>query len=200
MRFIFFFIVQLTAIISNGQKDLELGDVITDTAFNCSDSLHRKFNDGMFNVPNICDSKNNLEIRLKGFSLPHGTRQLIIFSNKDGKWDAKKYTLSGGSLGTKLTVISFILPGWNDLHVEHICTYILDHLIENRVFLLPDQSQLNHEQNVLDGSRFVLSFKAGKLFRGYSYSNPDNYLEQHPASKEYVYVMEIIKTLRGIFE
>ncbi|TMI88822.1 MAG: hypothetical protein E6H08_17410, partial [Bacteroidetes bacterium] len=91
MRLTFFVIVQLTAMISSGQKNLELGDVITDTTFNCSDSLHRKFSDRMFNVPDICDSKNNLEIRLKGFSFPGGKGELIIFSNKDGKWDAKKY-------------------------------------------------------------------------------------------------------------
>jgi hypothetical protein len=199
MRLIFFVIVQLTAMISSGQKDLELGDVIADTAFNCSDSLHRKFNDRMFDVPDICDSKNNLEIRLKGFSRPGGTRELIIFSNKDGKWDAKKYTTGGGVLGPKLTVISFTLPEWNDVSVEKVCTYILDHLIENHVFLLPDQSELKHEQTILDGSLFILSFKAGKLFRGYSYNNPDSYLEQHPSSNEYVYIKEIIKTLREIF-
>ena len=199
MRLIFFFIVQLTGIISSGQKDLSLGDVITDTAFNCRDSLHRKFSDRMFSVPDICDSKNNLEIRLKGFAFPGGNGELIIFSNKDGKWDVKKYTLSRGSLGQKLTAISFILPEWNDLHVERMCTYFLDHLIENHVFLLPDQSELKHEQNIMDGSLFILSFKVGKLFRGYSYNNPDSYLEQHPNSKEYVYIKEIIKTLREIF-
>jgi hypothetical protein len=103
------------------------------------------------------------------------------------------------STGPKLTVISFTLPEWNNVTVEKVCTYFLDHLIENHVFLLPDQSKLNHELSIMDGALFILSFKSRKLFRGYSYENPDGYLEHYPDSREYVYIKEIIKTLREIF-
>src|SRR5258705_2862659 len=99
MRLLFFFVVQLTAIFTNGQKDLNLGDVITDTAFNCSDSPHRKFSERLFSIPAICDSKNDIEIRLNGSSIR--LTEIIIFSYKDGKWDAKKYINSFGRLGRK---------------------------------------------------------------------------------------------------
>jgi len=198
MRYvIFFFIIQLVALSTNAQ-DLNLGEVRYDSAFNCSNSRLMGF-DKNFNAPDICDSKNDLEIRLKMFVFPHGKSELVILSYKDGAWDAKKYILDRGRLGRKLTTISFIPPDWDTTTVKRTCIDILNCLIEDRIFLLPDQSELKHDMNVMDGIQFVISYKTDKLFRAYSYSNPDNYHEQHPDSREYAHIMEIVKILRGLF-
>src|ERR1700752_907887 len=107
MRYIiFFFIIQFASTTSNGQKELNLGEVSYDSLFNCNDSLRSRLNERLFKIPAICDSKNDIEIRLNEFSRSGGTRQFIIFSYKDGKWDAKKYMNSVGKIGRKQTVIS----------------------------------------------------------------------------------------------
>src|SRR6185503_3102533 len=97
MRYlVFFFIIQFSSTVSNGQKDINLGEVSYDSLFNCNDSLRRGLNERQYGIPNICDSKNDIEIRLNGFNRPLGNREFIIISYKDGKWDAKKYTNSMG--------------------------------------------------------------------------------------------------------
>ena len=199
MRLIFFVIVQLTAIISSGQKDLELGDVITDTAFNCRDSLRRGL-ERWYNIPAICDSKNDIEIRLNGFSHPR-TSQFIIFSYRDGKWEAKKYTNTIGRHGLKQTIISLNFSHYDGMYPEyHPCIHILNHLIENKIFLIPDQSKSIPEEYRGHGMFLTLSYKTKDLFRSYSFSHPVSYLQEHPDNKEYIYLKEIIKTLEEIFD
>jgi hypothetical protein len=199
VRLIFFFIVQLTGIISSGQKDLALGDVITDTAFNCSDSLHRKFSERLFSIPDICDSKNEIEIRLIGSSIR--LAEIIIFSYKDGKWDAKKYINSAGKLGWKQTIISVDFSIHDGTYPEyHPCRHILNHLIDNKIFLVTDQSKSIPGEYLGHGRFLTLSYKTKNLFRSYSFQYPDSYLQTHPDSKEYVYLKEIVKTLRELFE
>jgi hypothetical protein len=199
MRLIFFFIAQLTGIISSGQKDLEIGDVITDTAFNCSDSLHRKFSERLFSIAAICDSKNDIEIRLISSSIR--LTEVIIFSYKDGKWDAKKYINSVGGLGWKQTTISLNFSTYDGMYPEyHPCIHILNHLIDNKIFLVPDQSKSIPEEYFGHGRFLTLLYKTKDLFRSYSFQYPDSYLQKHPDSKEYVYLKEIVKTLREIFE
>ena len=140
MRYlVFFFIIQFSSTVSNGQKDINLGEVSYDSLFNCNDSLRRGLNERQYGIPNICDSKNDIEIRLNGISRPGSTREFIIFSYKDGKWDAKKYINSVGMLGRKQTVISFPFLPYDGASVDPICTYILNRLIENKIFLVPDQ-------------------------------------------------------------
>src|SRR6187401_1668447 len=200
MRLIFFVIVQLIAIISSGQKELNLGDVITDTAFNCSDSSRRGLNERLFPIPNICDSKNDIEIRLNGISRAGSIpREFIIFSYKDGKWDAKKYARGVGMFGQKQTIVSFTFPDQGVAEAP-ACIYILNHLIENKIFLVPDQSKSIPDVTLAHGSFLTLSYKTKDLFRRYPFQDPDSYLKDHPDSKEYVYLKEIVKTLRDIFE
>ena len=202
MRLILFFIVQLTSMISSGQKDLELGDVITDTAFNCNDSLRRRLNERWYNIPAICDSKNDIEIRLNGFSTPRTSKEFIIFSYRDGKWEAKKYTNTiFGKHGPKQTIISLNFSTYDGMYPEyHPCIHILNHLIENKIFLVPDQSTSIPEGYRGHGMFLTLSYKTKDLFRSYSFSHPVSYLQEHPDSKEYIYLKEIIKTLQEIFD
>jgi len=201
MRYlIFFFIIQLVSTTSNGQKDLNLGEVSYDSLFNCNDSLRRRPNERLFGIPNICDSKNDIEIRLNGFSRPGSTREFIIFSYKDGKWDAKKYINSVGMLGRKQTVISFPFLTYDSASVDPICTYILNRLIENKIFLVPDQSKSIPDEYLGHGIFLTISYKTNDLFRSYSFKHPDSYLQEHPDNKEYIYLKEIIKTLQEIFD
>ena len=201
MRLIFFFIIQLTAVISSGQKDLEIGDVITDTTLNCNDSLRRRLNERWYNIPAICDSKNDIEIRLNGFSNPRTSKEFIIFSYRDGRWEAKKYTNTIGKHGPKQIIISLNFSPYDGLYPEyHPCIHILNHLIENKIFLIPDQSKSIPGEYLGHGAFLTLSYKTQDLFRSYSFQHPDNYLKEHPDNKEYVYLKEIVKTLQEIFE
>ena len=200
MRYlVFFFIIQFSSTVSNGQKDINLGEVSYDSLFNCNDSLRRGLNERHYGIPNICDSKNDIEIRLNGISRPGSTREFIIFSYKDGKWDAKKYILSGGMFGPKQTTISFRFPD-QSITENPACIYILNHLIENKIFLVPDQSKSIPEGYLAHGAFLTLSYKTKDLFRSYSFQHPDSYLQEHPDSKEYVYLKEIVNTLNEIFE
>lgn len=194
------FIYLNPSICLNAQKDINLGEVSYDSLFNCNDSLRRRPNERLFGIPNICDSKNDIEIRLNGFSRPGSTREFIIFSYKDGKWDAKKYINSVGMLGRKQTVISFPFLPYDGASVDPICTYILNRLIENKIFLVPDQSKTILEGYLMHGMFLTLSYKTKDLFRSYSFSHPVSYLQEHPDSKEYIYLKEIIKTLQEIFD
>jgi hypothetical protein len=125
---------------------------------------------------------------------PNGNQYLFILSQKDGKWDAKKYTRGRGMFGPNLTAVSYVLPEWNGLFVEQVCTYLIDTLIKSQLFLLPDQSELKHELSILDGVQYMISYKTGTLFRTYSYSNPESYLETYPDCKEYAHMKEIVNT------
>jgi|SRR5688572_1747899 len=201
MRYLIFFsLIHFIAITSKAQKDLNLGEVRFDTAFNCNDSLDRKFSERLFNIPNICDSKNDIEVRLNGISRPGSTREFIIFSYKDRKWDAKKYTRSAGMLGPQQTIVSFKLTEWDSVAVEQVCTYLLNHLIENRIFRLPDQSELMPKEYKTHGAFLTLSYKANEMFRTYSFLHPDSYLKENPNNQDYIYFKEIVKTLRDIFQ
>ena len=200
MRYLILFLfIYLASISVNAQKELNLGEVRYDSAFNCKEQRYSRASDKNFNLPDICDSKNDLEIRLKTYVLPNGQTDLIILSNKDGKWDAKKYIRSSGTLGPTLTTVSYIFPEWNNLFAEQVFTNYIDTLIKCRLFLLPDKSELKHEPCCLDGVVYILTFKAGTSFRTYSYDNPHSYLTQHPDSKEYAYIQEIAKLLNTLF-
>ena len=201
MRYLILFsIIQFVSTTSNGQKELNLGEVSYDSLFNCNDSLRIRLNERLFNIPAICDSKNDIEIRLNGFSRPGGTSQFIIFSYKDGKLDAKKYMNSVGKIGRKQTVISLDLSIYDGMYPEyHPCLQILNHLIENKIFLIPDQSK---DIPLTHAAYFILSYKTNDVLRTYSFRHPDVYLQQHPGNdnKEYLYLKEIIKTLQEMFD
>ena len=197
---ILFFIIQFLSTTSNGQKELNLGEVRYDSSFNCTDTQYRRFRDSLpFGVSPICDSHNDLEIRLKTFFTPSGKLELMILSNKEGKWDAKKYTYDRGPLGQSLTTVSYILPESNNLNVEQVCTYLIDTLIKSQLFLLPDQSELKHDLTTLHGEYYFISYKTGNLFRRYSYLNPALNLQHYPDCKEYARMNEIVKTLLQFF-
>jgi len=212
MRYlIFFFIIQFVSPTSNAQKDLNLGEVSYDSLFHCNDSLRRGLNERWYNrpanergynIPAICDSKNDIEIRLNGFSSPRTSKEFIIFSYKDGKWEAKKYTTNTfGKNGPKQTIISLNFSIYDGMYPEyHPCILILNHLIDNKIFLVPDQSKSIPDEYLGHGIFLTLSFKTKDLYRTYSFKHPDSYLQEHPDNKEYIYIKEIIKTLQEIFD
>jgi len=201
MRYlIFFFIIQFVSTTSNAQKDLNLGEVNYDSLFHCNDSLRRRLNERWYNIPAICDSKNDIEIRLNGFSNLRTSKEFIIFSYRDGKWEAKKYTNTIGRHGPKQTIISLNFSPYDGMYPEyHPCIHILNHLIENKIFLVPDQSNTIPDGYLNHGIFLTLSYKTKDLFRSYSFPHPDSYLQEHPGNKEYIYLKEIIKTLQEIF-
>ena len=202
MRYLILFLFfPLTPLSSKAQKELNLGEVSYDSLFNCNDSFRNRLNERLFNVPVICDSKNDIEIRLSEFSRPGGTRQFIILSYKDGKWDAKKYMNSIGKLGRKQTVISLDLSIYDGMYPEyHPCIQILNHLVENKIFLIPDQSK--DIPSLTHAAYFILSYKTNDIFRAYYFRHPDVYFQEHPSNdnKEYLYLKEIIKTLQEMFD
>jgi hypothetical protein len=142
---------------------------------------------------------NDIEIRLNVFSRPGGTAEFIIFSFKDGRWDAKKYINSPGMFGRKQIIISMPSFPYDSIYVDQLCTYVLNHLIENKIFLIPDQSKSIREHQAPHYAWLNLSYKTKDMFRSYSFLHPDVYLREHPDNKDYIYLKEILKTLQDIF-
>jgi len=204
MRFlVFFFIIQFFPTPSKGQKVLNLGEVSYDSLFNCNDSLRRRLNERLiYNLPSICESTNDIEIRLNGFSNPRTNREFIIISYKDGKWNAIKYMSKQGMTGRKLTIISMPNFPYDSVMTDDAFRHILNHLITNKIFLIPDQSKSIPDGYKGHGMYLTLSYKTQDVFRRYSFQHPDVYFQEHPGNTkdEYLCLKEIIKTLEEIFD
>ncbi len=194
-------ILFLHPLFANSQTTLDLGNVKIDSSFECLDRMVRDSFD--FGVNEICNSKNDIEIRLKSFYRPGGGRKLIVLSYSNGIWDLKRYQYVGmGMGGRKMETTSFKnnQETRSDKLFEIRYTMLFDTLKLNNIFLLPDQSELGHELTVFDGSMYDITYKIGHQFRTYRYENPEKYLLRFPEKTEYKELMTIIRALRNFFE
>lgn len=180
------------------QRFFDLGLVRYDSLFNCTDSASLRFNDKRFGVSDICESGNEIEIRLKLYYRPGSSSDLFIFSFNKEKWDVRKFKLRGGYLGQELTTTIYTNLNQSYLGTDQTCSWILNQLIANKIFSLPDQHELNHEQIAFDGLAILISFKVRDKFRRYWYENPESYCEAYPGAIEYPCIVEIIKTIKSL--
>lgn len=68
-------------------------------------------------------------------------------------------------------------------------------LRNNKIFLLPDQTQLKLNGSVDDGHDYRVYFKAGKKFRTYAFANPDIYKKHNPDIVEidnYIAIIDVL--------
>ncbi len=182
------------ASVSVAQTKLNFGNVKADSNFKCKENF-----DGDYNVvQNICDSKNELEIRLKSSSMPHGNSDLIMLTYNNSKWSAKKYIFIRSAVYD--IVSSVELKPNDDSMFNYVLSLIYDSLKINNIFLLPDQRTLELKGNISDGALYVLTFKASDKFRSYFFSNPKGYIIDNPEIKELNQYCTIVNYIRSLFE
>jgi hypothetical protein len=180
------------------QQKLDYGKVETDSSFDCTENtnIERLF----FDVGNICNSKNELEIRLDQYAL-RGNNQLIILTYSNEKWGAEKYKKSRQGGGVYIDHHStYNIPDGEQFIWDVVFRQILDSLKYNNIFLLPDQSKLNVDMIVHDGVGYRLTFKAGNKFRSYFFNNPESYQEEYDKIPEFKNYVKIYKTLVALFK
>ncbi len=196
MRFIIWILI-FSPFCAYTQQRPEYGKVRSDSSFNC----HEFNQDSIpYGLGKICHSKNELEIRLKSIYRPNGGRELIVLSYANNTWDARKYMVTSGIVGSKIETTYFQNPYKNDHNIEMIFNNLFDTLKTNNIFLLPNQSEMGHELTVFDGTLYIITYKAGNKFRSYQYENPEAYLTQFPDKAEYRQLKTIIITLKNFFK
>lgn len=179
------------------QKPLDYGMVKVDSVYDCH-KTNLKFDSLYFGIKSICNSKNELEIRLKIFRRPNGGTELIILAYDNIKWISKKFQLTHGIAGNKIDRTTFD-DYFNDTTHNFVYRTIFKILKDNNVFALPDQDELNIVSNVYHGTRFELTFKAGNKFRTYAYENPEFYSNEYKDIKELKQFINLKNELQGIF-
>lgn len=174
----------------------DTGPVKYDSAFNCIENSSME--SSQFKIPGICDSKNELEIRLKTYGAPKLYQSLIILSFNQGKWGIEKYLLTNGTAGNKISHTFYPNPYDNNNNIFFL--RVFDLLKENHVFTLPNQRELKLNGSTNDGAFYLLSFKINNRFGSYSFTNPRSYLEQNPGVIELKNYYSIVDLMRSMIE
>jgi hypothetical protein len=193
MKAVYTFLFLVIAIITYSQEKLDYGKVKNDSNFNCIENS--KLERYCFQIGNICDSKNELEIRLRITYFPKCNSELIVLACADGKWGAEKYkfTKQGGGVSIDEHAI-YKIPKDDQAIFNMAFKKGFDTLKLNNIFLLPDQAELNIKPFVHDGVGFGLTFKAGDKFRSYHFNNPDSYESEYKNVPEFKnYIANLIK-------
>lgn len=180
---------------SHAQDTLNYGKVKADTAFDCKND---NSGDPDFGIGSICNSKNEFELRLQGYSRPHvGSALIVLTWNKQNKWDAKKFERISGSLGDKLISTIYRYP--LDRLKNYNLNIVFDTLKNNHVFTLPNQNELNAKGDIMDGPVYRITFKVRNNFRSYIFRSPESFLEQNPGMTELKNYSAIVKILYSLF-
>jgi hypothetical protein len=175
-----------------GQNKLDYGKVQNDSQFNCNNNFNYSFEKN-----SICNSKNELEIRLYAIGFPHGNHIEIILTYRK-KWIATRYVLDICSLND--TITKTIQEDTNLNNYKLANSHIFDSLKANNIFLLPNQYELNIKRTVLDGAGYILTFKIGNKYRTYKFNNPESYANSHPEIKEFRQYANIARLMFALFE
>ena len=185
-------IVTFFTIYVNAQNGIDLNSVKQDSSFKCKtnfvDSIY-------FNLKPICDSKNEMEIRLiiSGFKAP--TVQIII-TYKDSTWTANRYKYQRGNLGTQIEVTRF---EYDKFYTDLTFNAVFPVLLANEIFSLPDQEELHIKRTISDGGAYNIQYKVKNKFRSYSYINPETYAEDYPEKSELKNISMIVRTIKSLF-
>lgn len=175
------------------QDSLDFGKVKADTAFNCKEERPKH---PYLGIIDICNSKNQFELRLAMMNRPHGGKIVIILTYNDKKWDVKKYTTELTGLGELFTTSSY---RYEDYMKNYIFGIVFDSLKKNNVFTLPGQEELNLKGLIFDGAAYQVTFKVNNSFRSYWFENPEDFLEENPGVTELKNYIEIVRSLTHLF-
>jgi hypothetical protein len=193
MRFfssLFVFILSINC--SYCQNSLNYGLVKNDSLFDCN-----KYMDYNFEKTSICDSKNELEIRLYTVGFPRGNHNLIILSY-DKKWRSIRYE-AHMSLANE-PIRNTIIEDENLSNYKIDSDHIFDSLKANNIFLLANQYELKIKRTICDGVGYLLEFKVKNKFNSYRFSNPESYSNSHPEIKELKQYANIARIMFGLFK
>jgi hypothetical protein len=191
---------------SFGQSLPDCGKVWADNQFTdtSSSTYHSNnidaYNDSLhFGIGNILYSPNDIEIRLKTYVLHSGDEYLVIISNHQGNWDAKKYSVSRNGPYSIVTAISFQkTPGEASIY-NYVFDTIFDTLKLNNIFLLPGPNGLKIKGRVDDGIIYHITFKVGNKFRRYGFANPAAYIDDNPEVEELKQFVKIYQNMNSLF-
>jgi hypothetical protein len=177
-----------------------LGKIKADLSFHCReysfvDPLYGRgfFMDSLYGIPKICDSKNDIEIRLSTTYAPTGFFNFSLFAFDGSKWSAKNYLFNFGdtiwydtAYNTKQgSVVITDFPA-NSINI------MFDLLTRNNIFTLPNQSEIPVKKLMTCGVMYVLTFKIGNRFRTYQFNNAKDYHKEYPRRKEFENYTNII--------
>ncbi len=177
----------LSILITNvkSQSKLDFGGILADTNFSLTSGL---FNgEKECGLDSIIKSKNELEIRLSVGHLPSTAwDEFVIVFNK-GIWSTTKFSYLFGrkSFDSLNPIEVFKLKptmGFDSLFIN---------LKANKIFILPSQEKLNVKEDISDGTRYILTFKAGEKYRTYYFNNPSLYQIEYPDKLEFKYYSNI---------
>lgn len=182
-----FCLLLFCANISHAQTKPDPGKVKADSMFSCDSN------------PEICASKNKIEIMLNTITLPNGANELIILYFNNSKWNAEKYRYEKSPIGN--TVESTVIqPNTdNEKIAQSVFRLIFDTLKKNNIFLLSDQKDLKMERTITDGVSYIITFKVDNNYRSYHFDNPKMYLKEYPKIKELKQYETIVKYLNSIW-
>jgi len=125
-------------------------------------------------VPDIKDSKADMEIRLYAFPSHLDLKSVTSLVYKDGQWNAMYHSRKDRSINDPADAT---FP----LNVSQIKNKKLDsvffELAAHNVFILPDQSQTSMPHTPVP---FVLLIKSNELIRGYRFMGPGLVNEHDP--------------------
>jgi hypothetical protein len=174
------------------------GRVIADPNFSCTTAPSPI--EARVGLGNICQSENDMEIRLNVEGAPVFYYALYTLTCKDKTWTATEYETvfsysKQSSQDTTLRIRSFNLK--KNIHIEAL----FDTLKRNDIFTLPDQDNIHLPSTfyVDDGASYKLTFKVGKQFRTYHFNNPEDYRRQFINIKTFENYKNIAATLDHAF-
>jgi len=196
----------LILLISNqiiAQKKLDTGIVKPDSNFSCKDytfidpiyGLH-SFIDSIYKISNICDSKNQIEIRITTSYAPTQMFDIVILSYNNNNWEGRKYEFNVDTLYYDSTLNADA----GKIKVSRLKTIIgfdniFNTLKKNNIFSLPNKNEIkNKPHGPTDGLIYSLTFKVDHNFRTYKFDNPRYYIE-HSKNKIFRNYYNIIELL-----
>ena len=181
----------LWTLASCSQKRLDYGAIRANPDFTCTDTAIESY----CKLDKICNSENEIEIRLEALYEPLADFALYVLANNDSAWTVTRYSRSTHR-STNDTAISIVADTLNN---RRIVERLIDTLKQNDVFALPDQDDLKINGYVDDGDNYTLTFKVGRKFRSYNFNNPDIYKEDYRQMKEFKNYSNIVNAFYNAF-
>lgn len=163
-----------------------------DFLFSCKSSR----NIDEFGVEKICNSQNEIEVRLTRYYLPGGDRSLIVLSFNKGDWDVRKYSYKAGGPWDAITTTKIIPEG--DSMKNFVLQMLFKQLKDSGIFTLPGQSSLKLRETNHDGAAYWISYKVDNKYRTYTCTNMTGYLEEHPELIELRKYIAIVRIFYSI--
>ena len=158
-------------------------DVLGSDNFKIKES---KYYDTSYGLYPIVNSSYEIEIRLYEYEMMGSRCQILCFDGN--KWTGKTM----GIIRYAQESQKVLKPGLN-------FNNILDSLLKNNIFKLPDQSKLNLKGDNTNGANYTISYKVGNKMRSYDFSNPKYYLKMNKGYKELENYIAIVGLFNSIY-